>query len=894
MAHTPRRSSRSPSFHVVIGSLALLSTVDLSAREIVPFDDAWRFHKGAAPDEGESLDYQKIKPWVLATGVELIADGIARPERPPGNPGEGVSFVYPDFDDRGWRLLDLPHDWAIEGPFSQDLPGETGKLPWQGTGWYRKRFEIPAADAGKSVFLEIDGAMSYSAVWLNGAFVGGWPYGYSSFRLDLTPHLRIGGENVLSIRLHNLENSSRWYPGAGLYRHVRLVKTSPVRVAQWGTFVTTPIVSAEEAVVKVAVRVENASGAKTRVALETAIHELGADGRPAGEPVAVSGRLEYDIDPARASEAHRTQLLRVPYPKLWDTESPHRYVAVTRVAADGKPADVYETPFGIRTIRFDPAKGFFLNGRKVMINGVCMHHDLGALGAAVNLRALERQIEILQEMGANSIRTSHNPPTPELLELCDRMGVLLQVEAFDAWRKGKKPIPGTTEADGPMHYSDYGRLYDDWHERDLRAMIRRDRNHPSVVMWSIGNEILELHFDDGWKTAARLSGIVREEDRTRPITVGSNSTTAPFHGFQSAVDIVGFNYKFAQYPKFHDEHPDIPVHGAETASTISSRGEYFFPVSDDKAHGRSDFQMSSYDLYAPPWAWAPDTEWKAMDEAPYVFGEYVWTGFDYLGEPTPYNSDSTNLLNFADPVERARMERELAELGKIRVPSRSSYFGIVDLAGFPKDRYYIYQARWRPDLPMAHILPHWNWPERVGQVTPVHVYSSGDEAELFLNGRSLGRRSRGPFVYRFRWDDVVYEPGELKVVTWKNGRPWAETVMRTTGAASKLLLAADRAAIAADGRDLAYLTATVADAAGLLVPRSKPLLRFTVEGPGEIVATDNGDATSHIEFQSPERPAFNGLALAIVRLQRGATEPVRVRVESEGLEPAVVELRPVR
>ena len=395
----------------------------------------------------------------------------------------------------------------------------------------------------------------------------------------------------------------------------------------------------------------------------------------------------------------------------------------------------------------------------------------------------------------------------------------------------KHSTPGAEE----RKKNDYHLLFDDWHEKDLRAQIRRDRNHPSVILWSIGNEIGEQGNAEGHKLAAELAQIVHEEDPTRPVTAGANNLQAGYNGFQKTVDVFGYNYKPTEYGKFRQANPTIPLFASETASTVSSRGEYFFPVSEDKAMGRADFQVSSYDLYAPRWAWPPDVEFKGLDEFPFTAGEFVWTGFDYLGEPTPYGGDSTTLLNFTDPGEQARVAKELKELAKIRVPSRSSYFGIIDLAGFKKDRFYIYQARWRPDLPMAHILPHWNWPERVGQVTPVHVYTSGDEAELFLNGRSLGRKKRGQFEYRLRWDEVKYEPGELKVIAYKNGKRWAEDVMTTTGSAAKLSMQPDRATVRADGHDLSFVTVKITDANGLLVPRSHNLLRFTVAGPGEIV-----------------------------------------------------------
>jgi beta-galactosidase len=642
--------------------------------------------------------------------------------------------------------------------------------------------------------------------------------------------------------------------------------------------VTTPIISKEAATVDVKVTVENNS-TETTVQLTTALYALDSAGRQTGEPLATASQPE-PVKIVSGKQVLIAQSLTVKQPKLWSVAQPNRYIAVTTVAQAGKVVDRYETPFGIRTIAFTSDNGFLLNGERVQIQGVCNHHDLGALGAAINIRALERQLEVLREMGCNAIRTSHNPPAPELLELCDRMGFVVMDEAFDCWAKGKKS-------------NDYSRLFPDWHEKDLRALVRRDRNHPCVVLWSIGNEISEQGQPEGWKLAAHLAAIVREEDRTRPVTAGFNNTQSGYNGFQTAVDVTGYNYKPAEYSKFHLSAPQLSVIGSETSSCISSRGEYFFPVSENKADGRANFQMSSYDLYAPRWAWAPDVEFKGLDDSPFAAGEFVWTGFDYLGEPTPYNSDSTNLLNFTDPAQKARAEKELAELKKIAVPSRSSYFGIIDLAGFKKDRFFLYQARWRPELPMAHILPHWNWPDRAGQVTPVHVYTSGDEAELFLNGQSLGRKQRGPRDYRLRWDDVKYAPGELRVIAYKQGKKWTEDVVKTTGAPAKLLLTPDRASLHADGSDLAFITVVIADQNGLLVPRSKNRVAFSVSGPAEIIATDNGDATSFESFQSHKRDAFNGLALVVIRTRAGTPGAITLKATSDGLAAAEISLTSV-
>ena len=793
----------------------------------------------------------------------------------PVAPKDGAG-VFPEstveFNDSDWRKLNLPHDWGIEGPFKQEYPGDTGKLPWWGIGWYRKHLEVPASDQGRKIYLDVDGAMSHAKVWLNGQLVGGWPYGYASWRVDLTPFVKFGGDNVIAIRLDNPRDSSRWYPGGGIYRNVWLVKTAPVHVAHWGTYVTTPEISARAATVKIRVTVDNETASASAVTVKNEIFELGAD-NVKGKSVASLATEGVKIA-AHQSQSREGQIV-IPDPKLWSIEQPQRYVVVTTIEQDGKPVDSYETPFGIRTIQFTANNGFLLNGKRVPLNGVCDHHDLGALGAAINPRALERQIQILKEMGCNAIRTSHNPPAPELLDLCDRLGMVVMDESFDCWKSGKNA-------------NDYHLLWDNWHEKDWRAELRRDRNHPCIILWSIGNEVGEQDSPAGLEIAAELTRIAHEEDPTRPTTAACSDGRAAFNGFQKNLDVFGYNYKPTEYGRAHEANPGLPIFGSETASCISSRGEYFFPVSTNKDEGKADFQMSSYDLYAPPWATPPDWEFKGQDAFPYVAGEFVWTGFDYLGEPTPYNGDMSNLLNFTDPAEKARMQKELEALGRIKVPSRSSYFGIIDLAGFPKDRYYLYQARWRPDFPMAHILPHWNWPDRVGQITPVHVYTSGDSVELFLNGKSLRLKKKGPYEYRLHWDDVVYQPGELKAVAYKNGKAWATDVMKTTGPAAKLKLQADRNTIKADGQDLSFVTVTVADLDGLLVPRSHNQIHFDINGPGEIVATDNGDATSFESFQSHERKAYNGLCLVIVRAKAGESGNIMLRAASEGLATAEI------
>lgn len=854
---------------------------DSSPRERISFDDGWRFSKGDPAGIGDALSYNKIKDWVLPTSASLTTnETVLAVKLPPTNPVPNVTYAQPDFDDGQWRLLNLPHDWGIEGPFRQDYPGETGKLPWWGVAWYRKHLELPASDAGREIFLDVDGAMSYASVWVNGRLIGGWPYGYASWRVDLTPFVKLGADNIIAIRLDNPQQSSRWYPGGGIYRNVWLVKTAPVHVAHWGTAVTTPAVSEKSATVSIKARVDNATGNATDVFVNNKIFPLAADGSRGRAVGSVGGNLRIL---GGGSATLETQAI-VESPKRWTQEKPWRYVVVTTVEQNGKVVDAYKTPFGIRTIQFTADGGFFLNGRHVPIHGVCDHADLGALGTAINVSALARQLRILRELGCNAIRTSHNPPAPELLDLCDQMGFVVMDEAFDCWATGKNE-------------NDYHVLYPGWHEQDLRALVRRDRNHPCVMIWSSGNEVPDQDKPDGPALAEQHRDIIHSEDPTRPCTAAVSSTDAGFTDFVNHFDFFGWNYKWYAYARFHQVHPSIPLFGSETASTVSSRGEYFFPVPDkmEQMSPKSelaDFQVNSYDDYAPPWATLPDTEFRAEAENPFVAGEFVWTGFDYLGEPTPYNHDESNLLNFTDPTEKAKMQKELDALGKIKVPSRSSYFGIVDLAGFKKDRFYLYQSVWRPDFPMAHIVPQdWNWPDRVGKVTPVFVYTSGDSAELFLNGKSLGKKMKGANEYRLRWGDVAYEPGELKVIAYKNGKRWASDTVKTTGPAEKILLDADCSQITTDGNDLSFVKVTVADKDGLPVPTADNHIQFSVSGPGEIIATDNGDPTSFESFHAPEHNAFNGLALVILRAKPGVPGVFAFTATADGLAPATIEIQ---
>ncbi len=840
-------------------------------RQRASFNANWRYieddpvnpagHNDATDPESyfARMSYPQMRDLLMAS---TTGGGLVVRADPASTFGSDISYTRPDFNDSAWRQLNLPHDWGIEGNFSMNLPGTTGRLPWAGVGWYRKNFAVPAAAAGKLVFLDMDGAMAYANIWVNGHYAGGWPYGYASFRVDLTPFIKVGENNVIAIRLFDPPNSSRWYPGGGIYRNTWLEYTNPVHLAHWGTYITTPEITADKATVDLKIGVDNHSSADVaNVTVTTQIFALNTNGQRVGAPVATASSSALSL----AAGAHQqTEIsLNVASPKLWGLKTPNLYSAVTTVLQNGQAVDATESTFGIRTIKFDPNEGFFLNGEHVKIFGVCDHHDLGPLGTAVNYRALQRQIEILQEMGCNAIRTSHNPPAPELLDLCDRMGMLVMDETFDCWDRQKVA-------------NDYHLLFADWHEKDARMLVRRDRNHPSVILWSVGNEIPDQGSAIGNQIALELTRIVHEEDPTRFTTTANNN--AGFTGLPANEYIYGFNYKpdsatQSRYSIYHTANPDANTIATETASTISSRGVYVFPVSNNKSGGGTpDHQMSSYDLYAPSWATPPDAEFASQDKYPFMSGEFVWTGFDYLGEPTN---------NTRGGVDQ----------------SRSSYFGIVDLDGFKKDRFYIYQAHWRPELPMAHILPHWNWPDRVGQITPVHVYTSGDEAELFLNGVSLGRKKKidpdtGAPAYRIRWDDVVYQPGELKVVAYKNGQKWAEDTVKTTGPATAVTLTPDHSTIAADGQDLSFVTVAVKDKDGLTVPVADNALHYEISGPGEIVAVDNGDATSLAPMQgTKDSKAFNGLALVIVRGQPGQAGTVTLTATSAGLAAATTTIK---
>ena len=791
-------------------------------------------------------------------------------------PASRVSF------NEGWtftkdgqsRTVDLPHDWGVEGQFDISYPGETGKLPWWGKAEYRKTLKVD--EGGKHYFLDIDGAMSWSKVFCNGEFVTEWPYGYASYRADLTPFIK-EGENEIKITLDNPEESSRWYPGGGLYRNVWLTEAEPVGVAHWGTYITT---KGDKATLQVTLR---NSGAPVEGVVRTEIYEYSGNTVVASAETKVASiedstvvTQEFDMtDAARWSPDHPALYVAVTTVLAGSAAELRPYSAAakrgwTRPGSDCRPAEnEYYTTFGMRDVEYRE-DGIFIDGVKTFLKGVCLHHDAGVLGAVWNTTAWERRFKMLKEMGCNAIRTSHNPPAPEFLDLCDRMGFVVMDEFTDTWTLPKKP-------------NGYALIFNDWADKDLKAMIHRDRNHPSVILWSIGNETNEQGYPNLYYISQHLTDVCHAEDPTRPTTFGSNIAWASEQDFRNTMDIFGYNYKPHLYAKFHEANPGKLYLGSETASTISTRGVYFFPI-EDNPRGREfcekDFQVSSYDLHTVPWGQIPEQEWKYEDENPTCLGEFVWTGYDYLGEPTPYNNDFTILDNFQDPATRAKAEKELAEKGSVSTPSRSSYFGIIDLAGFPKDRFWLYQARWS-DKTVLHILPHWNWEGKEGQVIPVHVYTNCDKVELFVNGESKGLLERADKQYRLRWDDVVYQPGKVEAVGWKDGRKVATETIKTAGLARKIKLNLEKGF--GEG-DLFYVDVKITDKKGNFAPTAGNELKFSVKGPGEILAVDAGDPTCLTPFRSDSINAFNGLASVIIKTKPGAKGKIVVTATSDGLK----------
>lgn len=724
-----------------------------------------------------------------------------------------------------------------EGIFESTSPaGSGGGYINAGTGWYRKEFKLPENIQGKCVFIEFDGVYMNSDVWLNGVHLGNRPYGYSSFQYELTPHLKFDDEkNVLAVRADVQQPCSRWYSGAGIYRHVRLTVTDPIHLAQWGTYITTPEVTENEATVRVETKIQNQSGSVQRVTLETVV--VADNGREISNNSSV---LTVKVDSISIFE----QFFKVPKPELWSLENPRLYRVESKVLTNGRTVDASVTPFGIRTFEFTIDKGFFLNGKHVNIKGVCLHHDMGSLGAAINKRAIERQLEIMKSMGCNAIRTSHNPPAPELLDLCDRMGFLVMDEAFDEWKRSKTMYG-------------YGRFFDEWSERDLTDMIHRDRNHPSIILWSIGNEIPEQDNANAYEMSKRLADICRKEDPTRPVTSACNlPEDALKNGFTKPLDVVGINY---QIPSYQTLRGKVKLIASETASAVSTRDEYNLVQDGERLKVVKELnnQCTSYDINSPSWGNIAESSLKAIKNAPWVAGEFVWTGFDYIGEPTPFPW-----------------------------PSASSYFGIVDLCGFPKDRYYLYQSQWT-DKPMVHILPHWNWQGFEGKEIPVWCYSNCESVELFLNGKSFGEKKFSDSEdLHLEWK-IPYTSGILKVVAKNNGKVVCTDEVQTAGTPAKIVLTPDQSEINADGEDLSYVKIEIVDKEGRVCPNAGNQVKFKIEGEGIIAGVGNGNPVSHEYFKSSERKAFHGLCLAVILSKRDKGE-IRLSAESEGLQTGEV------
>lgn len=774
-----------------------------------------------------------------------------------------IDAAAPDFDDSAWRQLDLPHDWAIEGPFSNVHNARTGGLPVTGQGWYRKTFTVPAEMQGKKVSVEFDGAMNEAHVWVNGAFVGERPFGYIGFEFDITNQVKFGQQNVIAVRLHPKDLSSRWYPGAGLYRNVRIKYNHPTHIAQWGTYITTPVIANNSTTVKIATTINQ--GSNKALTLKTSILD------DKGTEVTST---EQALSQPTKEQLVTTTSLQLSNPRRWKLDDPYLYTVHSEIW-DGKTLlDRYTSSFGVRTLEITANDGLLLNGERVQLNGVCMHHDLGPLGAAVNYRALERQVEIMVSMGVNTIRTSHNPPASELLDICDKMGILVIVEAFDEWKIGKVK-------------NGYNRFFDEWAEQDLRDMIKRDRNHPSVIMWSIGNEILEQGRKDGWKVAKMLNDICHDEDPSRMTTVGFNYYPAPFvNKLAYQVDVVGMNYKPANYAEIKANNPDMILYGSETSSQTSSRGVYQLPLSP--MHDKESLQVSGYDVnIGPPWAYPPDVEFERQESLPYLLGEYMWTGFDYLGEPTPYGGRDNSTNGYWNDDW----------------PIHSSYFAPVDLVGLPKDRYYLYQSQWTT-TPMVHLLPHWNWEGKEGEPIPIMVYTNAEEVELFLNGQSLGKKVKGKDLtrvsvkyngydkdyimspYRLSWE-VSYAPGKLTAVAYKNGQVVAEKSRITAGKPARLELTPDRRTITANGQDMSFITISVVDKDGNLCPRADHMINFEVTGEGFLAGVGNGNPASLTPLKGDKMEAFSGQLVAYIQAAKEKGQ-IAITATTDGLPAASV------
>ena len=774
-------------------------------------------------------------------------------------------------DSLHWQSVVIPHDWAISGPFDKkwdlqyvaitqngekeksEKSGRSGALPWIGRGFYRRTLTVPKS--ATRAYLQFDGAMSEPHVYVNGKLAGWWAYGYNAFRIDITPYIYKGRSNEVVVSLNNREESSRWYPGGGIYRPVSLILTGKAYLDPWQSFLYTEKADANEATL---IYNDNVKGGQREQLSERM------------QLYAPNGQVAATAEGKVGSNGKVSLRLKVARPQMWSPESPTLYRAkIELIEGQGRRATVVDSrtmKTGIRTIAFSSEHGFQLNGVSRKFQGVCLHHDLGPLGAAVNKAALIRQVKILKDMGCDAIRTSHNMPSTMQMEVYDSLGMMVMAESFDMWRY-------------PKCKNGYARFFDKWADKDIEHLVLNHRNHPSLVMYSIGNEIPEQWSQEGVDIARRLQDICHRLDPTRPVTQGMDrAEDALKSGFAQVMDIPGFNYRVYKYDRNISQLPQGFLLGSETASTVSSRGVYKFPatVSDENVY--PDGQCSGYDIEYCPWSNLPESDFMAQDDKDYTIGQFVWTGFDYLGEPTPYDN---------------------------YWPSRSSYFGICDLAGLPKDRYYLYRSVWNHHDHTIHLLPHWTWPGCEGKVTPVMCYTDYDEAELFVNGKSLGRRHKtgrmsvsataGKLVekmgketvdsllsrYHLIWDNVVYEPGELKVVVYdKNGKAAGEETVHTAGSPAALRLTADKQTLVADGNDLSYITVALTDKDGTLCPDASDKIRVEVSGAGTFQGICNGDATSLESFVKPEMHLFHGMLVATVRSGH-KPETITVKVSTE-------------
>jgi len=767
--------------------------------------------------------------------------------------GSHSDAIKKNFDDSQWEKVTVPHDWAIYGPFDKSVDmqtvaieqngekvasektGRTGALPFIGEAWYRTKFKISDLNQNKKVLIQFDGAMSEPEIFLNGKKVGEWKYGYAYFYFDITKHINPKGENILVIQLKNDERSSRWYPGAGLYRNVKIIVKNKASINHWGTYITTPSISEDLAQVNIKTEV---SGDNLKI--QTEIFDPEGFSVSKNETKTIFNNLFE-------------QNLPVERPKLWSPETPFLYKAVLKIYSGNQLVDEITKTFGIRYISYQPNLGFSLNGNTRKFKGVCLHHDLGPLGSAVNISALRRQLKILKDMGCDAIRSSHNMPSMEQLELCDEMGFMFLAESFDEWAK-------------PKVENGYNRFFDEYAEKDVVNLVRATRNHPCIVMWSSGNEVPDQWGTEGVKRAKWLQDIFHREDPTRPVTVGMDQVEATMEsGFGALLDVPGLNYRVHLYEKAYEQFPQGFILGSETASTVSSRGIYKFPVEKGIMKTYPDLHSSSYDLEYCSWSNLPDDDFILQDDKPWVIGEFVWTGFDYLGEPTPYDE---------------------------YWPSRSSYFGICDLAGIPKDRYYLYRSRWNTKDETLHILPHWNWPERIGKKTPVFVYTNYNSAELFVNGKSQGIQTKNKKTpqnrYRLMWNNVVYEPGTLKVIAYDDrGQPVAEKEKKTASKPETIILKSDVQQLSANGKDLAFISVSVVDENGFSCETATNELKFKVKGEGKFKAVCNGDPTSLKPFHLPSMPLFSGKLVVIVESSEKAGE-IELTVSGERLKTGII------